>query len=80
MAGEIMGKTVSFLAGLGLVVSCLKKDKKIIPLIFWGFGVIAYWLLVPNGNLTHQYYADVYIPLFVILDGFLEKIKFWEYW
>jgi len=22
---------------------------------------------VPNGNLTHQYYADVYIPLVVIL-------------
>ena len=26
-----------------------------------------YWLIAPNGNLTHQYYADVYIPLVVVL-------------
>ncbi len=65
--GETMGKVTSGLAGLGLMVATIKKDKKIIPLIMWIFGVIIYWLIVPNGNLTHQYYADVYIPLVVIL-------------
>ncbi|MFA5750232.1 MAG: glycosyltransferase family 39 protein [Candidatus Shapirobacteria bacterium] len=65
--GETMGKVVSGLAGLGLIVSLIKKDKKIIPLILWILGVIFYWLIVPAGNLTHQYYADVYIPLFAIL-------------
>lgn len=67
VVGEVMGKTASGLAGLGLIVGLVKKDRKIIPLILWIVGVIIYWLLVPNGNLTHQYYADVYIPLVVIL-------------
>lgn len=67
IVGETMGKVASGLAGLGLLVGIWKKDKKIIPLILWIFGVIVYWLMVPNGNLTHQYYADVYIPLVVIL-------------
>lgn len=65
--GETMGKIVSFLAGMGLIVGIYKKDQKIVPLILWIFGVIIYWLIVPNGNLTHQYYADIYIPLIVIL-------------
>lgn len=67
VVGETMGKTASGLALMGLSVEIFKKDKKIIPLIFWILGVFVYWLLVPNGNLTHQYYADVYIPLVVIL-------------
>ncbi|MDD4937674.1 MAG: glycosyltransferase family 39 protein [Candidatus Shapirobacteria bacterium] len=65
--GETMGKIVSGLAGLGLIIGLVKKDKRIIPLSLWIGGVIVYWLVVPNGNITHQYYADVYIPLFVIL-------------
>jgi len=65
--GETMGKVVSLLAGIGLIGGIIKREKKIIPLILWGGGVIVYWLIVPNGNLVHQYYADVYIPLFVIL-------------
>ena len=67
--GETMGKVVSGLAGLGLIVALIKikKDKAIIPLLLWISGIIVYWLMVPDGNLTHQYYADVYIPLFVIL-------------
>ncbi|MPM61202.1 hypothetical protein SDC9_108059 [bioreactor metagenome] len=69
MIGEVMGKTVSGLAGIGLLVGILKKDKRIIPLILWIGGVLVYWYLVPSGNLTHQYYADVYIPLIVILSA-----------
>jgi len=65
--GETMGKVVSGLAGVGLIVGLIKKDKKMIPLIVWLVGVIAYWFIAPDGNLTHQYYADVYIPLVVIL-------------
>jgi len=67
VVGETMGKVVSGLAGLGLLVGVFKKDKRIIPLILWILGVVVYWLVVPNGNLTHQYYADVYMPLVVIL-------------
>lgn len=67
VAGETMGKTASGLAVLGFLTGIFKKDKKIIPLILWIIGVIVYWLIVPNGNLIHQYYADVYIPLIVIL-------------
>lgn len=65
--GETMGKVVSGLAVIGLLVSIIKKDKKIIPLLGWLGGVIVYWLVAPDGNLTHQYYANVYIPLVVIL-------------
>jgi len=65
--GETMGKIVSSLAALGLVISIFKKDKKIFPLLFWLGGVVVYWLIAPDGNLTHQYYANVYIPLVVIL-------------
>jgi len=67
VAGEVMGKVVSGLAFFGLVISFIKKDRRIIPLILWMVGMIFYWLIVPNGNITHQYYADVYIPLVVIL-------------
>lgn len=67
--GETMGKIVSLMAGIGLVIGIIKRDKRIIPLILWLLGVLVYWLIVPNGNLVHQYYADVYIPLVVILAG-----------
>ena len=67
IVGETMGKVVSLLAGFGLLIGIIKKDKKIIPLLFWLGGVVVYWLIVPSGNLVHQYYADVYIPLVVIL-------------
>ena len=65
--GETMGKVVSGLAGIGIIVSIFKKDKKIVPLLLWLVGVILYWFIAPDGNLMHQYYANVYIPLFVIL-------------
>lgn len=65
--GETMGKTTAFLAAIGFLLGVYKKDKRFIPLILWIIGVIVYWVIAPDGNLTHQYYADVYIPLFVIL-------------
>lgn len=79
--GETMGKITSGLAAIGLLINIFKKDKKIIPLLFWSGGVVAYWLIAPDGNLTHQYYANVYIPLVVILASFglnyfFEKSKF----
>lgn len=81
MMGEVMGKTASGLAGLGLLVGIIKKEKRMIPLMLWTGGVFIYWIIVPGGNLTHQYYADVYIPLVVILaamgiDWIWDKSKF----
>ncbi len=67
VAGETMGKTASGLAVIGFLVGIFKKNKNLIPLILWILGVFVYWIVVPNGNLTHQYYADVYMPLIVIL-------------
>jgi hypothetical protein len=67
MVGEVMGKTASGLAVIGFLVSLVRKDEKIVPLGLWTLGVVVYWLIAPNGNLTHQYYADVYIPLVVVL-------------
>jgi len=65
--GETMGKVISGLAVIGLLIMIIKKDKKIIPLLVWIGGVVVYWLVAPDGNITHQYYANVYIPLVVIL-------------
>ena len=61
-----------------------EKRRKIVPLGLWTLGVVVYWLIAPNGNLTHQYYADVYIPLVVVLAAIglnfiFEKIKSWGY-
>jgi hypothetical protein len=75
--GETMGKVVSLLAVIGLTVGLVKKDKRVIPLILWLMGVVVYWLIVPNGNLVHQYYADVYIPLVVILAA-IGLISIWD--
>lgn len=67
VVGEVMGRTISLLALLGLVRWWRQKDGGIWPYIGWLLMVPVYWCLVPNGNLTHQYYADVYlVPVAII--------------
>jgi hypothetical protein len=67
IAGEIIGKFVSILAVIGIVFIAIKRYKKALFPFFWLAGVPIYWYVVPNGNIYHQYYANVYmLPLLII--------------
>lgn len=68
--GEVMGKVMSFFAGLGLVKYLFKRDKALIFVLVWLLFVPAYWLIVPDGNIIHQYYADIYIVPVAMLAGY----------
>lgn len=68
--GEVMGKVASFVAGLGIIRFFVKKDKELLFVIIWLLFVPIYWLIVPNGNIIHQYYADIYLIPVVILAGY----------
>lgn len=68
--GEVMGKITSFFAALGLVNYLFKRDKKLSFVLMWLLFIPIYWLIVPNGNIIHQYYADVYIIPVVMLAGY----------
>ncbi len=70
VVGEVMGKTMSFFAGLGFVNFLLKRDKSILFVIIWLLFVPMYWLIVPNGNIIHQYYADIFLVPVAILAGY----------
>lgn len=68
--GEVMGKTISVLAVGGIVWGLFKKEKKLIPIIGWILMIPCYWYIAFEGNLIHQYYADVYILPVVILGAY----------
>ncbi|MFA6081566.1 MAG: hypothetical protein WC741_04130 [Patescibacteria group bacterium] len=68
--GEVMGKTMSFFAGLGFVNFFLKRDKPILFVLIWLLLVPVYWLIVPNGNIIHQYYSDIFLIPVAILAGY----------
>ena len=61
VTGEVIGKTISLAAGLGVVSLLLRRNRISVFLFAWLMGIPVYWLLVPNGNIVHQYYANVYI-------------------
>jgi 4-amino-4-deoxy-L-arabinose transferase-like glycosyltransferase len=70
VVGEVMGKTISGLMVLGLGLGLWKKEGRVWPWIGWIFMLPIYWLIAPNGNITHQYYADIFIPPVVIIAGY----------
>jgi hypothetical protein len=70
VVGEVMGKTMSFFAGIGLINYIFKRDKKLLFVFVWLLFVPLYWLIVPNGNIIHQYYADIYIIPVAMLAGY----------
>jgi hypothetical protein len=76
VVGEVMGKVVSVLAGAGVVVWWRqKKLKSYFFVLIYLAMVPIYWLLVPEGNLIHQYYAHVYIfPVIILAVGFLDYL------
>jgi len=67
VVGEIIGKAIFALFLLGSIVAVFKKEKRLIPIVGWMAIIPVYWLMVPNGNMTHQYYGDVYIVPIVIV-------------
>lgn len=76
--GEVIGKATSFFAGLGIVIYFLKRDKALIFVFIWLLFVPVYWLIVPNGNIIHQYYADIYIVPVAMLAGYgLSRLLFY---
>jgi len=67
ISGEVVGRVISGLAVLGLIISIFKKDKKMLPIILWLLMVPIYWYVAFEGNLIHQYYADIYLVPVLIL-------------
>jgi hypothetical protein len=70
VVGEVMGKVTTFFAGLGIIGYLFKRDKALLFVFIWLLFVPVYWLIVPNGNIIHQYYADIYIIPVVMLAGY----------
>src|SRR3989344_3266133 len=68
--GEVMGKIISILALFGTISVVFKRHNMILFSLLWLLGVPLYWFFVPNGNIVHQYYANVYIIPVVILASF----------
>jgi len=70
VVGEVIGKILSLLSIVGLTSIFFKKEKKIWIVLSWLATLPLYWLIVPNGNIIHQYYANIYIVTFSILGAF----------
>jgi hypothetical protein len=67
--GEVMGKVISLIAMAGVLWMTMKRHKQYLFILLWLAAVPMYWLLVPNGNIIHQYYANVYLVPVMIAAG-----------
>jgi 4-amino-4-deoxy-L-arabinose transferase-like glycosyltransferase len=78
LTGEVVGKAVSGLTLAGLVVFFKsKKRQKLLPFLVYLLLVPVYWIIVPAGNIAHQYYAHVVIFPFIIISAyFLDWLSF----
>lgn len=70
IVGEVVGKISFVLALIGFIYVLLKKTKNVLFLFLWIAAIPIYWILVPEGNIIHQYYADVYLIPLIILSSF----------
>lgn len=70
VVGEIFGKVISFLGFTGIIWILLKRNPQTMFLLIWILMVPIYWLLVPAGNITHQYYSDAFLIPGIIIAGF----------
>jgi 4-amino-4-deoxy-L-arabinose transferase-like glycosyltransferase len=81
VVGEVMGKVTTLLAIGGLLTLKISQTvKKYSFCLIYLLMVLVYWLLIPLGNLHHQYYAHVFIfPIIILSAKFLtwvfDKIK-----
>lgn len=71
LTGEVVGKAVSGLTLAGLIVFFKsKKRQKLMPFLVYLILVPVYWIIVPAGNIAHQYYAHVVVLPFIIISAY----------
>lgn len=71
LTGEVVGKAVSGLSLAGLFVFLKAKNRqKLFPFFVYLLLVPVYWIIVPAGNIAHQYYAHVVIFPFIIFSAY----------
>jgi len=81
VVGEVLGKVVTALAGLGVISMIFAKDKLKFLFLFIFIAMIpVYWYIVPAGNVAHQYYAHVFVfPIIILaaqaLAWLVDKVK-----
>jgi hypothetical protein len=80
IAGDIIGKVTATAAVVGGIFLALKHNKASIFLLIWLATMPIYWWEVPNGNIVHDYYADIYIVPIVIAAayGVIQIFKYTE--
>ncbi len=66
IVGEVVGKTISLFAVFGGITFFIKRNKIVVFLLLWMIGIPYYWYFAPDGNVYHQYYADVYLVPIII--------------
>ncbi len=70
IVGEVVGKVITLFAAVGFVTSLFHKNHVGKFAILWLAGVPLYWYVAPNGNITHQYYANVFLIPILILGAY----------
>lgn len=70
ISGEVVGRVITILVGVGLLTVMVKKEKKMWPILWWLLGIPIYWYVAFEGNLIHQYYADIYLVPILILAAY----------
>ncbi len=67
VTGEIVGKINGVFTMIGTLLGLLERNKAAMFSVLWLLGVPIYWLAIPNGNIFHQYYANVYLLPIIIM-------------
>jgi hypothetical protein len=68
--GEVIGKSVFALFVLGCISFIKKINSIVIFLCLWLITIPVYWLITPNGNIIHQYYANVFVIPIIITGAY----------
>ncbi len=61
VVGEVFGKVISLFGVWGIIVLVKKLNPGNIFLLLWLLMIPVYWVIVPAGNITHQYYSNVFL-------------------
>ena len=69
VVGEVFGKVISLFGFLGIIFLLKKVNPQNMFLIIWILMIPVYWLVVPAGNITHQYYSNAFLIPVIITAG-----------
>jgi 4-amino-4-deoxy-L-arabinose transferase-like glycosyltransferase len=64
--GEVIGKSVFSLFIISIISFFRKINSIVLFLTLWLLTIPLYWLITPNGNIIHQYYANVFVIPIII--------------